>query len=67
MFEISLEANHLPFTSGINFESNSGIFINNLNNGAACTCSKFANDIKQGGVGEMSDGHADIQKDFHRL
>lgn len=43
------------------------IFIKNLNNGVACTLSKFANDTKLGGMAETSEGHAAIQKDFHRL
>lgn len=43
------------------------IFINNLNNGAACTLSKFANDTKLGELAETSEGHAAIQKVFHRM
>jgi len=38
------------------------IFVNDLNNGSECTLNKFADDTTLGGVDEMPEGCAAIQK-----
>ncbi|KAK4806776.1 hypothetical protein QYF61_005572 [Mycteria americana] len=43
------------------------LFINDLDDGAECTLSKFAGDTKVGGVADMPEGHAVIQRDFDKL
>jgi len=43
------------------------IFINQLDDGAECTLCKSANDTKLGGVADMLQSHATIQKDLDRL
>ncbi|KAK4826656.1 hypothetical protein QYF61_010641 [Mycteria americana] len=43
------------------------IFLNDLDDGAECSLSKFADDINQGGVADMPVGHAAIQRDLDRL
>ncbi|KAK4806774.1 hypothetical protein QYF61_005570 [Mycteria americana] len=50
-----------PFCDSIN------IFINNLADRAECTLNKFADDTKVGGMADMPEGHAAIQRDFDKL
>lgn len=40
------------------------IFINDLDDGAECAVSKFADNTKVGGVADMPDGCAAVQRDF---
>ncbi|KAK4819030.1 hypothetical protein QYF61_024395 [Mycteria americana] len=43
------------------------IFINGLDDGAECTLSRFADDIKLGGEADMQEGCAAIQRNLNRL
>ncbi|GAB0177588.1 mitochondrial enolase superfamily member 1 [Grus japonensis] len=61
-----------PVTSDVFEESILGtvllnIFINDLDDGAGCTLSKFADDAKLGRVADMPKGHAAIQRDLNKL
>ena len=43
------------------------IFVGNMESGAECTLSKFANDTKLCGVVNMLEGSSAIQRDLNRL
>lgn len=42
------------------------IFINNLDDGVECTISKFADNTELGGVADIPEGHAAIQRGLSR-
>ncbi|KAK4824555.1 hypothetical protein QYF61_016159 [Mycteria americana] len=56
-----------PFSNILSVHQKFNILVSDLDDGTACTLSKFVDNTKLGGMANTSDGCTATQKDVHRL
>lgn len=66
-YKVQLEATNQQCIPGVSAGSSPTSALNDLNKGAECTPSEFADDTRLGGVGDTPAGHTGFQRHLNRL